>query len=314
MSKKISLIILAVVLVLAIVIPSSKVYAANKEILTSEVIEENGVITVSGYVENGMLAVAVQVFDKDNNLVALETGEVKTNNTFKVEIELPTGDYIVKIADYDGGNVETRNVSEIKKIEEVNITIEEPVIGQEIKVLDIEEGDDVYQAPNSKPTVKEEEGANYTVDLAFWNCGTTASLTDGQNVRGYFEGIFEDGKDYYALLNLHANNGYIFDENLKVKVNGEDAAEMLTTSKGTTVGFIAKLKAKVKDEGKEDEATEENTTEETTNEETKTENYTPKTGDNIGIFVAIFVISTLGVITLVVLNKKGTAGKRSKKK
>ena len=82
MSKRISLIILAVILVITMVIPSTKVYAANKKVNTVEAVYESGKLTVSGSVEEGMLAVAVQVLDSDNNLVILETGSVDSNNKY----------------------------------------------------------------------------------------------------------------------------------------------------------------------------------------------------------------------------------------
>jgi hypothetical protein len=105
MSKKICLIVLALTLALVMVIPSSRVYAANKKVNSLNVTQANGVLTVSGEVEDGMLAVAVQVLDSNQNLLEFRTGEVDSDNKYKVQIDLPEAEYIVKVADYDGGDV-----------------------------------------------------------------------------------------------------------------------------------------------------------------------------------------------------------------
>ncbi|MCR5146635.1 MAG: LPXTG cell wall anchor domain-containing protein [Clostridia bacterium] len=110
MSKKVSFIIIAVILVLALVIPSNKVFAANKKVNEVNAVQNAGKITVSGTVENGMLAVAIQVVDSNGKLVTLETGDVDVNNKFNLVIEVPEGTYIVKVADYEGGEVVEKTV------------------------------------------------------------------------------------------------------------------------------------------------------------------------------------------------------------
>ena len=112
MCKKIVLVVIALALIIVMGSPSKRVFAANKEIKTVDAIQENGKLIVSGEVEEGMLAVAVQVLDQNNNLVKLETGAVDSNNKYKVEITVPEGKYIIKVADYDGGNTITKNIPE----------------------------------------------------------------------------------------------------------------------------------------------------------------------------------------------------------
>ena len=107
MNKKISILIIALVVILAVIIPSNKVFAASKKVNSVEVTQANGKVTVSGTVESGMLAVAVQVLDSNGNLVKLETGAVDADNKYKVEIKLADGQYTIKVADYDGGEVAT---------------------------------------------------------------------------------------------------------------------------------------------------------------------------------------------------------------
>lgn len=113
MRKRISLIILAAIILIVMIIPSSKIYAVTtKNIETLNATQANGKIKVSGTTENGVLAVAVQVLDEDENLVALETGAVDNDNKYEVEIEAKEGKYIIKVADYDGGEYKTVTIPE----------------------------------------------------------------------------------------------------------------------------------------------------------------------------------------------------------
>ena len=113
MSKRISLIILAVIIMLVMVIPSNKVFAvSNKKVTSVNAFYENGKLTVSGEVEAGMLAVAVQVYDQNDQFVKLETGAVNSQNKYEVVFTIPEGIYTVKVADFDGGEVVTKKVNE----------------------------------------------------------------------------------------------------------------------------------------------------------------------------------------------------------
>lgn len=74
----------------------------------------NGKITVSGTAEAGTLACAVMVYDKTGeNLVGMETCGVADDNTFSytLDMEFANGTYVIKVADYDGGNYTTTNVT-----------------------------------------------------------------------------------------------------------------------------------------------------------------------------------------------------------
>lgn len=74
----------------------------------------NGKITVSGTAEAGTLACAVMVYDKTGeNLVGMETCGVADDNTFSytLDMEFANGSYVIKVADYDGGNYTTTTVT-----------------------------------------------------------------------------------------------------------------------------------------------------------------------------------------------------------
>ena len=118
MRRKISLIILTFAIVLAVIIPSSKVYAADKKVNSVETSQAGGKLTVSGDVEEGMLAVAIQILDTNENLITLTTGAVDENNKFNVDVEIPEGNYIIRVADYDKGAVFTVSSPDDEKTEQ----------------------------------------------------------------------------------------------------------------------------------------------------------------------------------------------------
>ena len=70
--------------------------------------QKDGVVSVSGTTEDGALAVAISVYDSTGeNLISLETTSVSDDNTFSREIELENDNYVVKVADYEGGEYKT---------------------------------------------------------------------------------------------------------------------------------------------------------------------------------------------------------------
>ena len=62
-------------------------------------------ITVSGTAESGVLATQVIVYDESGeNIVAMQSTGVEADNSFSTTIAVGSGaKYIVKVADYDGG-------------------------------------------------------------------------------------------------------------------------------------------------------------------------------------------------------------------
>lgn len=112
MSKKISVVLIIIALVSLLVFPVNKVFAANKEVLTMDASESGGKISVSGTVEDGMLAVAISVYDETGaNLLKVETTNVESGNTFSYDITIPNGTYVVKAADYDEGPFLSKTVT-----------------------------------------------------------------------------------------------------------------------------------------------------------------------------------------------------------
>ena len=100
--------ILSLLIVLAIVI-APNVFAG--EIKTADAsIDTNGKITVKGTTESSVIAVAVSIHDADGNFIKVVTGSVKDDDTFEVTADMEVKKYILKVADYHGGNFVEKEV------------------------------------------------------------------------------------------------------------------------------------------------------------------------------------------------------------
>lgn len=82
-----------------------------KSISTLDVTNNNGKLTVSGTTENGVLAVAVWVYSGED----LNHMETCSSNGDEYSCELSkkfeTGNYTVKVADYNGGDYISKDIS-----------------------------------------------------------------------------------------------------------------------------------------------------------------------------------------------------------
>lgn len=109
--KKLSKYLLAIMLSLFI-IPFVNVHAASPDIQTIDASISGNTISVEGTVENGVLAVAILVYEKDGTtLVTMATTSVDSNNEYSDTIDVTAGKkYIVKAANYDGGTYVTAEV------------------------------------------------------------------------------------------------------------------------------------------------------------------------------------------------------------
>ncbi|MBR3177551.1 hypothetical protein IKF27_01955 [Candidatus Saccharibacteria bacterium] len=97
---------------LALAVSITPFAARAKEIKTINASEEGGKVSVSGTAEAGTLAVAVMVYDESGKeLIAFETAAVSDENIYYAEISVAEGKYLVKVADYDGGDFKTATVS-----------------------------------------------------------------------------------------------------------------------------------------------------------------------------------------------------------
>ena len=94
--------ILSILIVLLVVI-APNVFAG--EIKTADAsIDTNGKITVKGTTESSVVAVAVSIHDADGNFIKVVTGSVNDDDTYEVTADMEAKKYILKVADYHGGN------------------------------------------------------------------------------------------------------------------------------------------------------------------------------------------------------------------
>ena len=119
--KKFSKYLLIIILSLFIIpIVSVDVNAATLDVKTINASITNNKISVDGTVDNGVLAVAIMVYEEDGTtLVKMETTSVDSNDKYSDTIDVTAGKkYIVKAANYDGGEYITKKVTEETKKED----------------------------------------------------------------------------------------------------------------------------------------------------------------------------------------------------
>lgn len=109
--KKLSQYILSIMLSLFI-IPFGNVHAESLDVQTINASITDNKISVDGIVDNGVLAVAIMVYEEDGTtLVKMETTSVDSNDKYSDTIVVTAGKkYIVKAANYNGGTYVTTEV------------------------------------------------------------------------------------------------------------------------------------------------------------------------------------------------------------
>ena len=92
------------------------VNAQAKNVKTVDVSIVDGVISVEGTTDDGVLAVAIMVYDaNEKELISLTTTSVNDDNEFSDDIVVSKDDsYVIKVANYDGGDYVTVNLEEEK--------------------------------------------------------------------------------------------------------------------------------------------------------------------------------------------------------
>ena len=98
----------------------------------------------------------------------------------------------------------------------VNLNVNAPIGGNQVTVKYVTEQGAVFEEQSSIPMAfVEEYGANYWSDYTGWVTGE-GSFTK-------FEGTFVAGQDYWAQIDVGANEGYKFAPNITASVNGAPA-------------------------------------------------------------------------------------------
>lgn len=109
--------VIALTIALAFAAVATPFTTSAKDIKTINATYESGKIAVSGTAEAGTLAVAVMIYDeKGVDLLAFETAAVSDENLYYTEVEMTEGKYLVKVADYDGGDFKTATIAPETKV------------------------------------------------------------------------------------------------------------------------------------------------------------------------------------------------------
>ena len=109
---------LIITFVFAMVLPFS-VDALSLEIFSIDVTDNDGILTIKGEAEEGVLAVAVVVYKEGvENPVYMQTCAYDDGYNCELTKKFETGTYIVKVADYAGGEYISKSINvETKKVE-----------------------------------------------------------------------------------------------------------------------------------------------------------------------------------------------------
>ena len=103
--------IIGLLIVLLTIVITPKVLAAN--VLTVDASEsETGVITVKGTTEEAVMAVAINIYEKDGTtFITQRSVQVNDDNKFDFTETFEAKKYVIKVADYTGGNIISKTVS-----------------------------------------------------------------------------------------------------------------------------------------------------------------------------------------------------------
>ncbi|MCR5754262.1 MAG: hypothetical protein K6G30_05535, partial [Acetatifactor sp.] len=102
MNKKLQTVISVFALAFILLIPGISAKAGT--ISTVNATGADSVINVSGSAGSGVVSVVILVYDETGtNLVMMQSTEVKDDHSFADVISASVGNYVVKVADYDGG-------------------------------------------------------------------------------------------------------------------------------------------------------------------------------------------------------------------
>ena len=286
--KIMKLVMATIVSIIIIAIFSSSVYAGTVSSVNTT--ENDGIITVSGTVDSDVLAVAIVVYS-GSDLVYMQTTNVNSDGTYSAQLarRFDEGRYTVKVADYNGAdytikeNVIVGNPVD-EEIDSINVTLDAPIIGETVTTTNVDHDGFGEIVQDNKPNATAEDGAKYEITETMWIKGTYPEV--GDSFEEPISGTFEKDKFYYASIAVSAKTGYKFANDVQIKVNGEDPAEVFAVyNNGSSTFFIAKIKAVEKTE---ESAVAEN------NEKT------PQTGDIIG---RVFVVLAAATIVFIITSK-----------
>ena len=318
-------ILLLIVLFLLIVLPFANVKALNKKVTELEVSEsKNGVITIQGTAENGMLAAAIMVYDATGEeLITMQSVAVSNNHKFNSIINLEQGKYLVKVADYDGGDYTTKVVEYIEDNDEVTIIVDEDDINsEELLELAAQIVDDIIADKNVEGVSEElKEILLDAIDngssIAFKVVSEEANEEEAEADIAKVTGALKEGEKVAGYLNIRVAIGvdgvYVGDVTVlaeKVTVEVDMPNDLPKVEAGHVRKFFVirvhngetqRLEAKVNG----DKLTFENDLFSTfaIGYEDVAETV-PNTGDKLAVYIGVAMIAISGLGAVILINKK----------
>ncbi len=107
----------SLIFVLAFILFSASVNAEPIKSVDADI--KNGEISISGEVEDGVLAVQILIYDETGkNEILMDSTDVNSDNKFSTKINVTDGKYIVRVADYEGGNIKEVAVPRVEENDE----------------------------------------------------------------------------------------------------------------------------------------------------------------------------------------------------
>lgn len=110
-------------------------------------------------------------------------------------------------------------VEAVKPIKSLELTVDKPEIGSKNEEVEINLGGWGYTTGSNNPIVKMEPDLHIEINEGLWIKGGSNPQTEGYY--DIFEGTFENGKAYYAQVNISSESGYFIDSNVDLKINGQ---------------------------------------------------------------------------------------------
>lgn len=201
-------------------------------------------------------------FDKNNGYGTMEDILVEPNDGVllpECDFEGPYGQtfdkwYIEGIGNKNPGdviNVSTNTTVKAiwkdiptEKINKIDIIFNAPEVGENVSLEHHEAQGYSYDVPNQFPDADSvvHNNGKYYVDGGIYV--KSLPSINPQNYDDYFEGTYEEGKEYYALIAIAVDEGYSFDTNANttVTVNGKSTGFELDPDNGNNPYFIIIVK------------------------------------------------------------------------
>lgn len=317
-----------VLFTLLLCIPFLSLNAANADVKSISAVQKDGVLSITGETDEGVYAVQVIISEeKTEKILLFKSIEVKNDNTFALEYTVEEGNYIVKLANYDGGTsyvayvypssvtdvvdiepVDTSSSIDKRAAKEVSALVEKLVAQEEIEGISSELQTKLLNAVTN--------GSDISVEVNTKEVTEEEISEDAQKV---LEIIDKDAKvakylDIAIPVTIDGNvEGYVtkLDNLIEIKVDIPESLPEVKSGYTRTYtvvkvheGVAEELKTTVNSDGTLSFKTKEFSTYAITYLDTKNPD-SPTTGDNLGIYLILFTVSgALVSLGALVINKR----------